>query len=83
MHYNASFPALTSMDRETDLTLLESSLSGQLVGEVSRMDQGCNADAMYRTMDGSCNNLANPKQGATTTPIPRLMDNAYSDGKFP
>ena len=83
MHYNASFPALTSMDRETDLTLLESSLSSQLVGEVLRMDEECNADAMYRTMDGSCNNLVNPKQGATATPIPRLMDNAYSDGKFP
>ena len=69
------------MDRETDLTLLESSLSGQLVGEVSQTDQeGCNADAMYRTMDGSCNNLANPKQGATLTPLPRLMDNAYSGG---
>ena len=44
------------------------------------MDEDC--DSKYRSLDGSCNNLASPRQGAAGEPMPRLMDNAYSDGKF-
>ena len=68
-----------------DMSMLESSLSSQMFGggPVSRQsNQECDRDAKYRTLDGSCNNLASPKQGASATAMPRLMDNAYSDGKF-
>ena len=44
------------------------------------MDEDC--DSKFRSLDGSCNNLASPSQGAAGKPMPRLMDNAYSDGKF-
>ena len=78
-----SSPAVTSMNKETNLTLLESSLYSQLLGGgVSRKGKECDPDAKYRTLDGRCNNLVSPEWGATATPLPRLMDNAYSDGKF-
>lgn len=35
-----------------------------------------------RNIDGTCNNLANPLQGAAKTPQPRLVPgNRYEDGK--
>ena len=73
------------MNKEYNLTLFESSLSGQrTVGELPQNVEECNPAAKYRSIDGTCNNLAaNHKQGAAATPMPRLMDNAYSDGKFP
>ena len=78
-----SFSAITLMNKETNLTLLESSLYSQLmVGTASRNNPECDREAKYRKLDGSCNNLASPQWGATATPMPRLMDNAYSDGKF-
>ena len=67
-----------------DMSMLESSLYSQMVGggPVSRNNEVCDREAKYRTLDGTCNNLASPKQGASATAMPRLMDNAYSDGKF-
>ncbi|XP_038066780.1 uncharacterized protein LOC119736842 [Patiria miniata] len=34
----------------------------------------------YRRMDGTCNNLAKPEQGAAESPIIRVVRNAYEDG---
>ncbi len=34
----------------------------------------------YRTIDGSCNNLDNPLQGAADVPFVRLLNPAYEDG---
>ncbi|XP_063589602.1 chorion peroxidase-like [Penaeus indicus] len=34
----------------------------------------------YRSIDGSCNNLANPKWGAAMIPFRRFLDPAYDDG---
>ncbi|XP_022084891.1 peroxidasin homolog isoform X2 [Acanthaster planci] len=34
----------------------------------------------YRTIDGSCNNIAKPEQGAAETLLIRVVDNAYDDG---
>jgi hypothetical protein len=36
----------------------------------------------YRTYDGSCNNLANPRLGVANTPYGRLLTPKYSDGKY-
>ena len=41
----------------------------------------CNPNSMYRTIDGSCNNLRNPNFGQVFTPLQRLIPNAYADGK--
>lgn len=40
----------------------------------------CDRNAKYRTIDGSCNNLKNPKLGMAQTPLKRLLLNRYEDG---
>jgi len=42
----------------------------------------CDENSMYRTIDGSCNNLENPLWGATKTPYVRLGPATYDDGKY-
>ena len=78
------------MNTEYNVALFESYLYNQAEGNLSKKGcelsenvQECDYDAKYRTLDGTCNNLFNTKQGAAATPMPRLMDNAYLDGKFP
>ena len=42
----------------------------------------CNqiAQFLYRTIDGTCNNLQQPLQGAANTPFQRLIPSFYEDG---
>ncbi|XP_047481343.1 chorion peroxidase-like isoform X2 [Penaeus chinensis] len=40
----------------------------------------CSPGFPYRSIDGSCNNLANPKWGAAMIPFRRFLDPAYEDG---
>lgn len=42
----------------------------------------CNAGDLYRSIDGSCNNLQNPWRGAAKTPLARLSPSTYQDGKL-
>jgi len=44
------------------------------------LDDSCLSDALYRTFDGSCNNLLNPWWGTTNIPFQRLMKANYADG---
>ncbi|XP_041369551.1 uncharacterized protein LOC121383530 [Gigantopelta aegis] len=39
----------------------------------------CDPNAKYRTYDGHCNNVNNPKWGASMQPNARLLDPQYSD----
>ena len=39
----------------------------------------CNSSSIYRTYDGTCNNLVNPLIGAQNTPYIRLLSPAYGD----
>lgn len=41
----------------------------------------CNFQSKYRTIDGSCNNINQPKYGMSKTPLQRILPNEYSDGK--
>ncbi|XP_046398870.1 peroxidase-like [Ischnura elegans] len=41
----------------------------------------CNPKSKYRTIDGSCNNLANPRLGTPNNPYGRLVAYRYPDGK--
>ena len=40
----------------------------------------CDTKNKFRTADGSCNNLKNPKYGMSATPLKRLMPSKYDDG---
>ncbi|XP_071549774.1 salivary peroxidase/catechol oxidase-like isoform X2 [Panulirus ornatus] len=40
----------------------------------------CSASQTYRTIDGSCNNLQNPKWGESMIPFVRYLAPAYEDG---
>lgn len=46
------------------------------------MEVQCNFPTVneFRTIDGTCNNLENPLQGATDTPFARLTPPTYEDG---
>ncbi|XP_065216936.1 peroxidase-like isoform X1 [Planococcus citri] len=48
---------------------------------LSKVDCKCNSSAKYRTFDGSCNNLENPKWGIANSPVVRLFPASYADGK--
>ena len=41
----------------------------------------CNGTAIYRTADGTCNNVNNPLWGAAGIQHRRLIQNAYERGK--
>ncbi|CAF0930096.1 unnamed protein product [Brachionus calyciflorus] len=40
----------------------------------------CNINDIYRSVNGSCNNLKNPLIGAANTPYKRVLPPAYDDG---
>ena len=42
----------------------------------------CDKRALFRTLDGTCNNLINPRNGAAKTPLRRLTANRYEDGEW-
>ena len=42
----------------------------------------CNTSTIYRTIDGSCNNLKNPNYGRAATPFQRLKDAEYTQGSL-
>ncbi|XP_043244818.1 peroxidase-like isoform X2 [Amphibalanus amphitrite] len=42
----------------------------------------CDHTAIYRSADGSCNNLRQPLWGRRRTPFRRIFQNTYSDGIF-
>lgn len=42
----------------------------------------CIENAIYRTINGSCNNLMNPLWGSSETPYIRVSEAAYHDGEF-
>jgi len=41
----------------------------------------CDRNAIYRTINGECNNLRNPLWGSSDTPYIRLLEAAYNDGE--
>ena len=53
-----------------------------LESDQCRADPICNKEDKYRSIDGSCNNLQNPKFGQVMTPVQRILKNAYADDFF-
>ena len=56
--------------------------SDVFLGDICPETPTCNPNRMFRTIDGSCNNLRNPKFGQVFTPLQRLISNAYADGEL-
>ena len=67
------FRIVDKLLKEHNITLSDGSCPA--VPDCSRIKQ------TYRTYDGSCNNLKNPKIGMKNTPYQRILKNAYSDRK--
>ena len=66
-----------------DLSECELEVLGQLSGcEEHQKEADCSScyHQKYRSIDGSCNNLDNPLQGAAEVPFVRLLTPAYEDG---
>ncbi|XP_053373326.1 peroxidase-like [Mercenaria mercenaria] len=49
--------------------------------ECEQSELTCQPDEQFRTMDGSCNNLANPRWGMSNRLQNRLLKNVYDDDK--
>ncbi|XP_063974115.1 peroxidase-like isoform X2 [Diachasmimorpha longicaudata] len=57
-------------------------LQGTSIGESCAAKQivPCRANARYRSIDGSCNNLENPRWGSALTAYSRILFPSYADG---
>ena len=42
----------------------------------------CDPSTKYRTIDGTCNNLQNPKWGGSNRGVARFIGPDYSDGEY-
>lgn len=49
---------------------------------IAEQDIFCNPRSLYRSADGTCNNLENPRWGSALTAYARVLFPQYSDGKF-
>ena len=52
-----------------------------LFGKCSLSEDDCNLTYKYRTFNGGCNNLGNPKTGTSLTELPRMIPAEYDDNK--
>ncbi|XP_048512469.1 peroxidase-like isoform X2 [Athalia rosae] len=59
------------------LKMQESSIGARCARE---QEVDCNRNSRYRTIDGSCNNLNNPKWGSAMTAYSRVLFPSYADG---
>lgn len=57
-------------------------LAGTMMLKQCPRPQACDPNTPYRTPDGTCNNLGNPKIGMANLPLRRLLPNKYDDGEF-
>merc|ERR1711923_607610 len=70
--------------KETSDRVLEKFISTDINGTIFQSvcpePDPCDPSRKYRTFDGSCNNLLQPKIGWKNTPYQRVIPNAYFDG---
>lgn len=62
--------------------IISTDVNGTIFQSVCPQPDPCNPSGKYRTFDGSCNNILQPKYGWTHTPYQRVLPNAYFDGNF-
>jgi peroxidase len=58
--------------------------AGPGLAQLQTREHTCDATAVFRTIDGKCNNIDNPSFGASVTPFARYLPATYSgDGTLP
>ena len=68
------------LKKYTTIAQPDQKLSAPEPGTCPWQEYECPTDDVYRTMDGSCNNLANPLWGRKETPLRRELPAKYNDG---
>ena len=47
---------------------------------MTKRDIHCDKRALYRSIDGSCNNIRHPEWGQANQPLARMLDPQYNEG---
>ena len=66
--------------RNEDFDFADAVIDNTILDELCPATPVCNRNDKFRTIDGSCNNLLNPKYGMSFTPVQRVLPPAYADG---
>lgn len=66
--------------QEFEDTMKQAMMTVPKVGVCSAFMGVCDNSSIYRTADGSCNNLNNPTWGMSNTPQRRYLMPQYNDG---
>ncbi|XP_045114200.1 chorion peroxidase-like [Portunus trituberculatus] len=71
-------------ESSVDVTPLELQLLGTVDACETRRERDeegpCHPDRRYRTINGTCNNIANPSWGSAFSPLRRIVQADYGDG---
>lgn len=58
------------------------SIRNTVINSTCSVPPTCNPSSLYRSADGSCNNLANTNWGQSNTGLQRILEPDYADGIF-
>ncbi len=72
---------LDALSTNRNQVLRNVNISGSVMEKSCRPKPVCIPTLKYRSSDGSCNNLIEPRYGMASTVFSRLLPNAYADGK--
>ena len=68
--------------KSDQFTFTNADISGTMMQNECPRPAECDPSTPYRTPDGTCNNLGNPKIGMANLPLRRLIPNRYDDGEI-
>ena len=81
-HHNSRKVSRRSVSTESAVVDTEAERNlNALFEKCSISEDECSPTYKYRTFNGGCNNLGNPRTGASLTELPRLVPAEYEDNK--